>query len=59
MPIFVFKLLIIASLDLQYHWNNYDFNKKQASKFKKTLFYLTKNEKIILIRNTIDKTDFS
>jgi len=51
--------MFIASLHLRHCSNCCDFNKKQHTKFKKSLFYLTKKEKIILMRNTLDKTYFS
>jgi hypothetical protein len=53
------KTLIFESLRLLYCKDYYDFNKIQVSKFKKSLFYLKKKEKIVLIRSTINKTCFS
>jgi hypothetical protein len=52
------KTLIIASLALQDSSNHYHFNKIYISKFKKSLFSLIKKEKIILMRNTFEKTYF-
>ena len=58
-PVTPYKTLIFESLRLLCCKDYYDFNKIQASKFKKSLFYLKKKEKIVLIRSTINKTCFS